>query len=127
MDNTELYIKMCDKAFKYIGFLPDNGCPSQFDTKDRMQWYGHSLLLSSSDSDICRANEQITGQIYRQDQLQEMVIGDYVSPGKMFSAFGRWYDEEGDYTLSAEQLWLVFVMKEKYNKSWNSEDWITVK
>ena len=23
-----------------------------------------------------------------------------------------------------EQLWLAFIMKEKYNKVWNGEDWI---
>jgi hypothetical protein len=25
---------------------------------------------------------------------------------------------------SWEQLWLAFVMKEKYNKVWNGEDWV---
>jgi hypothetical protein len=31
------------------------------------------------------------------------------------------YDE-----ASPEQLWLAFVMKEKYNKVWNGEDWVKV-
>ena len=25
---------------------------------------------------------------------------------------------------SFEQLWLVFVMKEKYGKTWNGQDWV---
>jgi len=28
---------------------------------------------------------------------------------------------------SMEQLWLAFVMKEKYNKIWNGENWIKEK
>ena len=28
---------------------------------------------------------------------------------------------------SMEQLWLAFVMKSKYNKTWNGEDWINVR
>jgi hypothetical protein len=67
MDITEEYINMCEKAFKDIRFLPDNGCPSQFATKDRMQWYGHALLLSSAESDHTKTNDSITGEIYGQD------------------------------------------------------------
>lgn len=29
-----------------------------------------------------------------------------------------------NYDASMEQLWLAFVMKEKYNKVWNGEDWV---
>lgn len=28
---------------------------------------------------------------------------------------------------SFEQLWLAFVMKEKYSKQWNGKEWITIK
>ena len=62
----------------------------------------------------------------RQDQLQEMVIN-----------FDRGHDNYGvlfglmkfsaDYNLretSMEQLWLAFVMKKKFNKTWDGEKWI---
>ena len=29
-----------------------------------------------------------------------------------------------DKNYSMEQLWLAFVMKDKYKKVWNGEDWI---
>ena len=29
--------------------------------------------------------------------------------------------------ISMEQLWLAFVMKEKYSKQWNGKEWITIK
>ena len=69
----------------------------------------------------------------RQDQLQEMVdlpylvkfecqheriIGELIVFGsdkhsKVFMVSGK----------SMEQLWLAFVMKEKYNKTWDGEKW----
>ncbi len=63
----------------------------------------------------------------RQDQLQEMY---YKDDGRhsidiintfQVELFGnlRYYDKFN----SMEQLWLAFVMKEKYNKIWNGEDW----
>lgn len=39
----------------------------------------------------------------------------------------EWYIQEEGYDYvhftSMEQLWLAFVMKEKYSKIWNGEDW----
>jgi hypothetical protein len=68
----------------------------------------------------------------RQDQLQEMM---YISKGgkhvliSMLESFYKWFNNEAVYKqglLGFEQLWLAFVMKEKYNKIWNEEeqDWI---
>ena len=64
-----------------------------------------------------------------QDQLQEMVGG--------FGGFEEFYNEfcfpyEGEFGIpqymgsctSMEQLWLAFVMKEKYQKVWDGNDWI---
>lgn len=76
----------------------------------------------------------------RQDQLQEMLeepkrltpyIADISYSGKgtfvihnTLSALCREsYLSRFD---SYEQLWLAFVMREKYGKSWNGEDWIKV-
>jgi len=70
----------------------------------------------------------------RQDQLQEMVLpGDARYSGwflyglSEFKSIGNklgWPTEE--YYLrfeSMEQLWLAFVMKEKYDKVWNGKEW----
>ena len=68
----------------------------------------------------------------RQDQLQEMVsvpigtfndnfwtiLEDLRDWGHNYAEFQQWIP------LSMEQLWLAFVMNEKYNKVWNGEDWV---
>lgn len=62
----------------------------------------------------------------RQDQLQEMLsikdvpLQSVAWVGYLLCLlqydFARW-------TTSMEQLWLAFVMKEKYNKVWNGDNW----
>ena len=32
--------------------------------------------------------------------------------------------DTNDYDKSAEQLWLMYVMHEKYQKKWDGEDWV---
>ena len=62
--------------------------------------------------------------LFRQDQLQEMVDGDWI---ESFITFMWWYqDENTEIYKSMEQLWLSLVMKEKYGKTWNGEEWINV-
>lgn len=70
----------------------------------------------------------------RQDQLQEMVVLKPDDIGYTDTTFWLLHDffysvqehkpihHEGE-IRSMEQLWLAFVMKEKYGKVWNSEDW----
>jgi len=69
-----------------------------------------------------------------QDQLQDMLpykIGD--AKDNFWSALAdlfEWaYHEKWlDYIpLSMEQLWLAFVMKEKYHKVWDGNEWATSK
>ena len=78
----------------------------------------------------------------RQDQLQEILLEDI--PIKRYpqlvGAFYKWIHEsnylmilpygDGEATacpfFSMEQLWLAFVMKEKYDKVWTGEDWVTL-
>jgi len=75
----------------------------------------------------------------RQDQLQEMVLGkvtkqfDFVSDLQALCFNFRewsqkddadsWIDFRNEFT-SMEQLWLAFVMKEKYGKVWDGSEWI---
>jgi len=69
----------------------------------------------------------------RQDQLQEMVKReDYssdITDGALMlmGLCFLWCKDNWNLThqfTSMEQLWLAFVMKEKYSKVWNGEDWI---
>jgi len=69
----------------------------------------------------------------RQDQLQEMISTDLNELVTVFFDEIKW-GEHGNmisknpmYIIglkSMEQLWLAFVMKKKYNKTWNGTIWI---
>ena len=64
----------------------------------------------------------------RQDQLQEMVTLLFCSVGGecfLLDYFYTFYKslKEKIKGMSMEQLWLAFVMKEKYQKTWNGKDW----
>ncbi|KKL11044.1 hypothetical protein LCGC14_2549790 [marine sediment metagenome] len=78
----------------------------------------------------------------RQDQLQDLVKDKYLKYAKKsmfkyheillyhinsFSDEIRCSQIKGHgycYDNSMEQLWLAFVMKEKYQKQWNGTDWV---
>ena len=67
----------------------------------------------------------------RQDQLQDIVFEKATTYRlynnrilELVEVFGK-YCKTPDYLMfSMEQLWLAFVMKELYNKTWNGEDWV---
>ena len=64
-------------------------------------------------------------ELKTQDQLQEMV--EAINIGVKLAAFTHWvsYQVMGRQGFSSfEQFWLAFVMKEKYNKTWNGEAWV---
>ena len=121
MDTGEDYIKMCEKAVEiYTGKIPD-----------------YSFYIKFGDFDdikIKLPNENIGNGITwlpRQDQLQGMVTGNKVFP--KLRKFNKFVDSGESFTMSEylkdkvsmEQLWLAFVMKEKYQKTWNGKDWET--
>lgn len=130
MDTTEQYIKMCEKAgeirklntehIQRLGELPVN-----------VPYY------CDSDCYINLDNLKIIW-LPRQDQLQEMCKYFKNLPPAEYSARGLlkafWEFVDGNWLnylwvlsneqVSMEQLWLAFVMKEKYHKIWNGKNWI---
>jgi len=117
MDTTPEYIKQCKGAFTCIGFI-DAGELTNLFFDDDSYWHGFS-----PDG----RNDKPLGQLYRQDQLQEMLhcsIGEGMN--RLWAYFHEWFCKIGavEYSKSSwEQLWLAFVMKEKYGKVWNGEEW----
>lgn len=118
MDNTKEYILMCEKAEeiqtlfqKPIGL---NGAPTD----------AEGIVIGIRNLDVIGDT-----WLPRQDQLQEMIEdkGWFLSLLKYFTAWAG-----NEYTLkdkqfqldSMEQLWLAFIMEEKYNKKWNGKDWV---
>ena len=136
MDTSETYIKMSKAAWGFFG----------------EEAVGYLLFFEhhNQDREILLDNK---GNYYAcfvegfvpletQDQLQEMLGYKELKdrePAEWF-CFGvpgyRWDDDFGygkddeeeivyyrQFT-SMEQLWLAFVMKEKYGKVWNVEEWV---
>ncbi len=117
MDTSPEYVKMCHRAIE-------------------LRWYKD---LEDRERDFYAiVPDSVEGNVWlpRQDQLQEMVEPK-PSP-RLFAEFMTFlgYDGEhfsGGYPItrppdfsSMEQLWLAFVMKEKYGKTWNGEEWVNV-
>jgi len=70
----------------------------------------------------------------RQDQLQKIIEPDNANVHSvMLKVMETQYHDSSKKTLvsapelfySMEQLWLAYIMREKYNKVWNEEEWVT--
>ncbi len=130
MDTTETYIKMCEQATEiqkhdfeegdYHGLLQDGS------------WSAHNYC---EEDGFVGINPQKLIWLPRQEDLQEMVelTGYRFTFCETFTKtepkhfiwegerhIGQWYVKGN----SMEQLWLAFVMKEKYQKVWNGTDWV---
>jgi hypothetical protein len=127
MDTTETYIKMSEKARNYLpkweprtgDFVCEHGDTESID-----------VYCSCWSQEFSREIQSDDIPLYRQDQLQEMVFAEDLENGDIAYPLFRLseYEKKGGYNASTfEQLWLAFVMKEKYNKVWNGEDWVNEK
>ena len=135
MDTSEIYIKMSEKAVKiqeewkpqegdFYSYRPygDTGLPKQIG------------ILSEIDAECIGQSHFNYEEVWlpTQDRLQDMMLpiteGDY-KDRPLWDLFHRlnWFLKflpSGDTRIKSwTQLWLAFVMKEKYNKIWNGEDW----
>ena len=80
-------------------------------------------------------NKESRGLIWlpRQDQLQGMVgvknVADFLDGHLIMGGYGGeavlYYLSEEQYRpASMEQLWLAYLMLEKFNKTWNGDKWV---
>lgn len=60
----------------------------------------------------------------RQDQLQELYCTEYPVTLECFIQFTKDSGKYWEQFKSMEQLWLAFIMKEKYKKTWNGKEWL---
>ena len=117
MDTSREYILQCEKAEEIQKLWePDDGdfihCDSNICTEVHVV------------GDHFKYKDPTYTWLPRQDQLQEMIGGTW--SGQLFR-LDRWIKEFGkEYyaCTSMEQLWLGFVMTEKFNKKWDGESWI---
>ena len=131
MDTSETYIKMCGKAkldhFWKEGdfyYVPERSILQKF----REIW-GKVLVFRKEEVSYKEWHQVIW--LPRQDQLQEMIpritdVRCLVLP-KLLCEFVYYNHSSVCNTAkqftSMEQLWLAFMMKEKYNKVWTRQEW----
>jgi len=138
MDTSKEYIKQCEKAVEIQALYSSNIewlAGDYYSYLDKTHHYegkypggvwaeGWTCNISYNDSEYgldARGNKHTW--LPRQDQLQEMVKDKRLSWSAYLHDFFNFsipYPKD----WSMEQLWLAFVMKEKYDKTWNGEDWI---
>ena len=150
MDTTKQNILMCEKAIGVQrSWVPQKGDwyyaeGGEVNVKSR---YGYSIYID--ELKVGEGRIFLYGNNYgdgyhhpndmeynkriwlpRQDQLQEM----YGTVGKnTLWRFCKFVFEPPNVRkychqfTSIEQLWLAFIMKEKYSKIWNGKDWTKIK
>jgi len=119
MDTSKEYVKMCEKAVEIQElWKPQNDDLYTFG-------YNHESYIFTERK---LTKKEIIAYIWlpRQDQLQKMLYDKYPRWIGLLLFFSDWLADNTsaeDEISTPEQLWLAFVMKEKYNKIWNGEDW----
>lgn len=143
MDTSETYIKMCEKAGEIQKLRSDEDYYRNWENGD---FFWATILGTAVPSryntgtDVVMRLLDRCSMVYhpgslvwlpRQDQLQEMLSRETQTDITSWDERGWDVFRENGYEdfvggkISWEQLWLAFVMKEKYSKVWDGEQWIT--
>lgn len=115
------YVKMCERADEIQRLYP-GGLGNFHYSNGKLGCIGYDFYSPAHEVDP----EFIW--LPRQDQLQAMIAIDSAenTPQKRAALvydFAMFTMFSGDKFTSMEQLWLAFVMKEKYGKRWSGESW----
>lgn len=85
------------------------------------------ITILETNVDYCSVDPDKGTPVYAQEQLQDMIDCDWY---KVFSKFLWWHSDSDENAeefasmfYSMNEVWLAFVMKEKWNKEWNGDDW----
>ena len=122
-----VYIKMAEKAVEIQelrNYKYPNSFPGLFRNNDDV-YYQVSGWREGKGSIIWLPNQsQLQGMV----GIREAFDGMWVR-WLRFCVDDTWVIHEYPlrFRASMEQLWLAFVMKEKYGKVWNGEDWVTLR
>lgn len=145
MDTTKKYIGMCREA-RDIQSNWDSKIGRYFNScMGGVCIYTGRLHASGWTFEVICENDIEGRHIWlpRQDELQEMLDKPKKWADSAFDMLCSIYDFSQDWVgggaetmglndfgeylekfSSAEQVWLAFVMKEKYNKTWDGKEWI---
>jgi len=130
MDTTPEYIKMCERAEEIQNdWILHKGDYYYHKLNNKISFVSGWFEARTAENAVLMTHYH--GRLIwlpRQDQLQEMLhcsIGEGMN--RLWAYFPEWFCKIGavEYSKSSwEQLWLAFVMKEKYGKVWNGEGWV---
>ena len=118
MDTSKEYIGMCRKAVE----IQELWSPISGDV-----YYSQNVKIISIWTYSYPPHEdynKIFTWLPRQDQLQDIVDNNLK---RLCTGFCLFLKQTGDYDYnftSMEQLWIAFVMHEKYGKKWDGKDWV---
>lgn len=116
MDTTPEYVKMCEKAVE----VQDLHDVAEGDVAASIYENGYVHATIANELDIGWTGVSGTW-LPRQDQMQEMI--DERDLSNLLS-YAYWFSiSQQDKFHSMEQLYLGLVMKNKFGKFWNGEDW----
>ena len=148
MDSTNRYAMMCQKAIDIQTLWMPRPCDFIIDHEDLEGGFSFcspaasivqvvDIFIGAPDSeDYKQESEHLKNNsvwLPRQDQLQKIMEPDDSKVHSIINMVveSRYYESsKGDHVAaphifySMEQLWLAYVMKEKYNKTWNEENWV---
>ncbi len=123
MDTSKEYVRMCEKAIK----IQELWKPKDSDIYSN---HNHEDIHLFALRTLTKTELFYAVWLPRQDQLQDMLdMGTASAKLKQFSDFiDRKLQIDIKHSLeifdkSMEQLWLIFVMYVKHNKTWGGEDW----
>lgn len=142
MDESKQFINMCEKAVEIQKLAPLR----------LGEWYAYLRPIKGSHYchnniivDVIREDECGEPSHFYVDDIERCWLPDQAQLQEMLGEQSFCEDENGyigvlalldkfaedahgvvgfSSIYSMEQLWLAFVMEEKYNKSWNGKDWI---
>ena len=150
MDFSNRYAMMCQKAKELQALWSPNPCDFFIDHADSEGGFSFcspvanivqvvDLFSGAPESEQFQQEREYLKNkclwLPRQDQLQFIIERDESKVHSIVSKVveSRYYEPaKGDHVdaprifYSMEQLWLGYVMKEKYSKTWNEEDWVPV-
>jgi hypothetical protein len=128
MDTSEQYVNMCEKASKDLHDPPVGLVNNDLQVVNRQTLWARRYRISDvyfTWMESRTFDDQIP--LYAQDQLQRIYkrdnnILDLMETQAEFDNFCTSWDLT---TMldSFEQIWLAFVMKERFGKTWDGNEW----
>jgi hypothetical protein len=126
MDTSETYVKMCEKALKDIGNPKRSMIDNELQMVDRLTLWARRYPDGIYFTWIAEKTFDDAIPVYAQDQLWEIfdnTKGLLSGEVQLIYEYMRSFLGHNNWPETWEQLLLRFVMKEKYGKIWNGEDW----